>query len=54
MSSVKTRRNKMHKPRGLKSRFNPVAKHSNHKGGPHKDRKKDANKYQSRQKEVDK
>ena len=31
-------------------RWNPVAKHDHNKGGAHKDRKKDAKKYQSRKK----
>ena len=33
-----------------RGRWNPVAKHDHNKGGAHKDRKKDAKKYQSRKK----
>ncbi len=35
-------------------RWNPVAKHDHNKGGAHKDRKKDAKKYQSRKKGLTK
>ena len=35
-------------------RWNPVAKHDHNKGGAHKDRKKDAKKYQSRGKRLTK
>ena len=35
-------------------RWNPVAKHDHNKGGAHKDRKKDAEKYQSRGKRLTK
>ena len=35
-------------------RRNPVAKHDHNKGGVHKDRKKDAKKYQSRGKRLTK
>jgi hypothetical protein len=35
-------------------RWNPVAKHDHNKGGVHKDRKKDAKKYQSRGKRLTK
>lgn len=33
---------------------NPVAKHDHNKGGPHRDRKKDEKKYQSRGKRLTK
>ena len=35
-------------------RWNPVAKHDHNKGGVHRDRKKDAKKYQSRGKRLTK
>ena len=35
-------------------RWNPVAKHDHNKGGAHRDRKKDAKKYQSRGKRLTK